>query len=213
MKTTKFFPFSISILIISWVVAFLYEPTLPGQIAIHWNIKGEADGYIDKSIGIYMMPMTSTVIYMLFLVLPKISPRGFRLDNVKNVLGILLLTILSLDFIIMVMMFEATLSPEFNITQWTYFLVGVLFVVLGNYMGKLPKNFFIGIRTPWTLVSDEVWFKTHKLGGRIFFATGLLTSLGSLLNWPHIAMVTLLCMAALIPLVHSFVIYKKIEGL
>ncbi|MEL7298668.1 MAG: SdpI family protein, partial [Pseudomonadota bacterium] len=90
--------------------------------------------------------------------------------------------------------------------------VGLLFVVLGNYMGKLRKNFFIGIRTPWTLASDEVWARTHRLGGYLFVAAGIGLMLSAFIGMNAWLITTLALGAGLIPVAYSFLLYRKIEG-
>ncbi len=90
--------------------------------------------------------------------------------------------------------------------------VGLLFIVLGNYMGKIRKNFFIGIRTPWTLASDEVWARTHRLGGYLFVAAGALMVVMPLVGLGGVGIVAASLIAALVPVVYSFIAYKRIEG-
>ena len=90
--------------------------------------------------------------------------------------------------------------------------LGLLFAVLGNLMGKLTKNFFVGIRTPWTLASDEVWLRTHRFGGKVFVVTGLGLIVASVLGAGLGLVVWCLIVASLIPVVYSYVIYRRIEG-
>jgi uncharacterized membrane protein len=87
-----------------------------------------------------------------------------------------------------------------------------LFVIIGNYLGKVRKNFFIGIRTPWTLASDEVWNRTHRIGGRLFMLSGVIIWLGALLRLPLSWTVGVAVGLVLIPVVYSYFLYRKIEG-
>jgi uncharacterized membrane protein len=90
--------------------------------------------------------------------------------------------------------------------------VGLMFIVLGNYMGKVRKNFFIGIRTPWTLASDEVWSRTHRLGGKVFVLTGIFMIVNIFVRFPGQTLVVAIVAAALIPVIYSYVICRRIEG-
>jgi uncharacterized membrane protein len=200
------------VLVISWVVAFIYEAKLPQKIPTHWNIHGEVDGYTNKPWGVYMLPLISTVTSFLLLLLPKIAPKGFKLDSAKSVYEIIVLIMAIFMMGVMVLTFEAALNKAVDVNQWIMVGLGVLFIVIGNYLSKVPKNFFLGIRTPWTLSSDEVWYKTHRLGSWVFVICGMLTLLGGLLSWPMVLMIIILSAAGLVPFIYSLIIYKNIEG-
>ncbi len=212
MKNKKTLFSVLAVIIITWLVAFIYEPKLPEQIPTHWNIHGEVDGYTSKPWGVYLLPLISTFTTLLLLVLPKISPKGFKLDAARKVYDIIILVMAVFMLGIMVLTFEAGLNKEVDMNQWILAAMGLLFVVIGNYLAKVPKNFFMGIRTPWTLASDEVWYKTHRLASWTFVLAGLLVILCSLLpvsvNWA----IGFLMAAGLIPVIYSLIIYKKIEG-
>ncbi len=87
-----------------------------------------------------------------------------------------------------------------------------VFIVLGNYLGKVRKNFFIGIRTPWTLASDEVWNRTHRLGGWIFVLIGFFMFLNAFIRFSEGWLIGSIVVVALIPIVYSYVLYRKVEG-
>jgi len=200
------------VVLITWIVAVVYEPRLPEQVPSHWNIHGEVDGYMSKPWGVYLIPLISTGMSALLLVLPLIAPKGFKLDNARPVYEFLVLIIALFMLAVMVLSFEAGLNDEVDMNQWLMVGMGALFLVLGNYLSKVPKNFFIGIKTPWTLASDEVWYRTHRLGSWTFFMAGLLVIMGGFLGWPMGWMIGFMIAAGFIPLIYSLVIYKKIEG-
>ena len=205
--------FSIAVVIVvTWLVALWYEPRLPEKIPTHWNIDGEVDGWTEKPWGIYLLPLISTATSLLLMLLPKIAPKGFRLDAAQSIYELLVLIMAIFMLAVMVLTFEAALDKSVDVNQWIMVGIGALFVLIGNYLSKVPKNFFLGIRTPWTLSSDEVWYKTHRLGGWFFIICGLLVILGGFLKWPTMLLIILLSAAALIPVIYSLVIYKKIEG-
>ena len=212
MKNKKILVSVLVVIVITWVVAFIYEAKLPEQIPTHWNIHGEVDGYTAKPWGVYMLPLISTAMSLLLLVLPKISPKGFKLDTARKVYDIIVLVMAVFMLGIMVLTFEAGLNSEIDMNQWILAAIGVLFVVVGNYLAKVPKNFFMGIRTPWTLASDEVWYKTHRVASWAFVIAGLSVILCAFLQASVTWAIGLLIAATVIPLVYSLIIYKKIEG-
>lgn len=212
MKNKKILFSVLVVIVITWLMAYIYEPKLPEQVPTHWNSAGEIDGYTAKPWGVYMMPIVSTVMSILLLALPKISPKGFKLDAAKKVYDFIVLVMAVFMLGVMVLSFEAGLNSEIDMGQWILAGTGLLFVIIGNYLTKVPKNFFIGIRTPWTLASDVVWYKTHRMGSWTFVGAGLLVMLGGLLQWPMAWSIGFLMAAGIIPLVYSLIIYKKIEG-
>lgn len=200
------------VIVVTWVVAFIYEPKLPDQVPTHWNSAGEVDGYTAKPWGVYMLPVVSTVMSLFLLALPQIAPKGFKLDTARKIYDIIVLVMAVFMLGVMVLSFEAGLDKKIDMGQWIMVGTGLLFVIIGNYLSKVPKNFFLGIRTPWTLSSDVVWNKTHRLGAWTFVIGGLVTILLSFIpgsmNWN----VAVLMLAGIIPVIYSLLIYKKIEG-
>jgi uncharacterized membrane protein len=87
-----------------------------------------------------------------------------------------------------------------------------MFMVIGNYFGKTRKNFFLGIRTPWTLASDEVWGRTHRLAGRLFILQGLIMFAGVLFEIPVAVLLGMVGVIVVVPVVYSYVVYRRVEG-
>jgi len=212
MKNKKLLFSVLMVIVITWVVAFIYEPRLPEQIPTHWNIHGEVDGYTSKPWGVFMLPIISTLMSLLLMVLPKISPKGFKLDTARKVYDIIVLVMAVFMLAVMVLSFEAGINGEIDMNQWILAATGLLFVVIGNYLAKVPKNFFMGIRTPWTLASDEVWYKTHRLASWTFVIAGLMVILCAFLDILVAWATGFLLAAAFIPFIYSLIIYKQLEG-
>ncbi|HVC36929.1 MAG TPA: SdpI family protein [Gammaproteobacteria bacterium] len=148
-------------------------------------------------------------------VLPRISPKGYRLDTFQNIYGLIQITFIAALLVITSIALTAATNRHVAINMIIPIVIGLLFVILGNYMGKLRKNFFIGIRTPWTLASDEVWVRTHRLGGWLFVAGGLAIVITGVLApsaYMPIIMIVIIAVAALVPAAASYVIYRRVEG-
>ena len=197
---------------ISWIVAFIYSGYLPDPVPTHWNIDGEIDGWTAKPWGVYILPIIDTVTILLLLILPKIAPKGFRLEGALKVYYLLTLVIAVFMLAVMLFMFNAALNKGFNMTTWIMSGIGLLFIVIGNYLTKIPKNFFLGIRTPWTLSNDEVWYKTHRLSAWVFILAGLALMLSAFTPYKQTILITVIIATAGIPILYSLYLYKNIEG-
>lgn len=193
------------------VAAYLY-PTLPEQIPTHWNIDGEVDGYTPKPWGVLILPLAAVFIFVVMKLIPVISPQGFRTDQFRGVVNIFTVTMVGFMSAVALLVLLAASGRDVHMNEMIFAGVGMLFIVLGNYLGKVRKNFFIGIRTPWTLASDEVWSRTHRLGGWIFVLIGLFMILNAFVRFPVGWLIGSIVVVALVPIVYSFVLYRKVEG-
>lgn len=191
--------------------AWLY-PSLPEQIPSHWNIHGEVDDSMNKPWGVFFLPLLMLGTMLMFELIVLFSPKGFRVDRYRAVVGIMQTAMLAFMLAIFIAQLLVARGAAIDMPALTMLAVAMLFIVMGNYFGKLGKNFFIGIRTPWTLASDEVWIKTHRLAGRCFVATGFFLLAAVMFELPHEVLVGGIILAAVIPVVYSFLVYRKLEG-
>ena len=145
-------------------------------------------------------------------VIPVISPRGFRTENFAGVVNIFMVTLVGFTSGVALLVLLEASGRNVYINEMIFAGIGLLFIVMGNYLGKVRKNFFLGIRTPWTLASDEVWNRTHRLGGRIFVLIGFFMFLNAFFRFPESWLVGSIVVVALIPVVYSYILYRKIEG-
>ena len=185
------------------------------QIPIHWNIQGEVDSYGSKTVGLLVGPATVFFLTLLLAYVPRMEPRkGNILQSqkaYKTVIGGILIFAAGLHLITIL----TVLGYDVNITSTMAFLLGALFMVICNYLGKVRSNFMFGIRTPWTLSSEASWNKTHRLGGWLFFITGLLVFLSGFFSGSGWLFVTLLggfFLAIILLFGYSYWIWKQGEG-
>ena len=193
------------------VAAILY-PSLPEQIPTHWNAQGEVDGYMKKPGGVIIMPAMAVFTFVIMKLIPVISPKGFRIDKFSDVFGVLQVTLVGFMSIVAILVLMEARGLDVRINEMIIAGTGLLFVIIGNYLGRVRKNFFIGIRTPWTLASDEVWNRTHRIGGRLFILSGVIIWIGAILRLPLTWTVGVAVGLVLIPVVYSYFLYRKIEG-
>ena len=188
---------------------------LPAKVPLHWNIHGEIDRYGDK-IELLIVPfLLPFLVYLIFLVVPKIDPKkklqkmGGKFQTIKFILTTFM-SILAL-FIIYTAKNQSITNPNYIVL-----FVGVLFIILGNYFQTIKPNYFIGIRTPWTLENDDNWKETHKLGGKLWFIGGILIVVLSLildksLNFTAFLIIT--GVIVIIPVVYSYLLYRNERNL
>lgn len=210
MKLKKELPLIGIVLLPFLYLAYVWNQ-LPSEVPLHYNIRGEVDRYGDKSELILIPVLTSLLIYVIFLVVPYIDPKkqiqkmGKKYDTLKLVITTFM-SVLAL-FIIYTAKNQSFANPNYILL-----LSGVLFIIFGNYFKTIKPNYFIGIRTPWTLESEGVWKETHKLAGKIWFAGGLIVILSSLIFNEKINVIIFMSSIAimvLIPVVHSYLLFKK----
>jgi uncharacterized membrane protein len=144
--------------------------------------------------------------------LPAISPRKFEIAPFAQVYTIMMLATHVVVLVLGVSVLLAGAGYAVPIPTIAMLLLGALSMVIGNYTGKLRKNFFVGIRTPWTLSSDAVWERTHRLAGWLFMLGGLVAIVATLVGVPFWVAVAAVPAAGLIACVYSYFIYRAIEG-
>ncbi len=194
------------------VVAVMY-PDLPDPMPSHWNLHGQVDGWMPKFWGAFLIPLVMAVLWIVLLVLPRISPRGFEMDSFARAWGFLRVAILGMLFLVGLLVLRAAKTHEPLSERVLLTALGVLFMLIGNVLGKVTRNFFVGIRTPWTLANEEVWYRTHRLAGKLFVVAGLLVVAASLAGLGAWTIFVSVGLATLVPVVYSYVIYRKLEGL
>lgn len=202
----------VALIVLAASLASWLYPVLPDPVPTHWNMQGEVDGYMAKPWGVFAGPLLILGMWAVLRVVPFVSPRGFRMESFFSVYRVLVLAIVSLMVLVICAALLAAAGHEFGFVGLVTGLLGILFIVLGNYMGKVRQNFFVGIRTPWTLASEEVWQRTHRLAAWLFVIAGAVTVAGSLIGWGGYVLLPAALLAGLLPVLYSLWSYYRIEG-
>lgn len=198
------------LLLASFAVQCVLYPRLPQTVPVHWNMQGQVDSYGGKQMQLFFALLPVLVVVGM-QALPYADPKRENYKKYRRAYGIVAaaISVALAGFSWITML--AGLGVQLPVGTLVLCFIGAMFVVMGNYMPQFRLNFFCGIRTPWTIASDTVWRKTHRLGGILFVLAGLaLIAFGFMPGpvslWATIAVVSL---AGLAPCVYSFVIYKK----
>jgi immunity protein, SdpI family len=212
MKLSQHTLINICLILAAFAFAAAMYNSLPESVPTHWNDHGIVNGYTPKPWGVFILPLMMLGIYLMFLIVPALSPSGFRINRFIGVYWIL--CTVTIGFLLVMTIF-ALLKAQGSSVPLNRVMnagIGVLIIVIGNFLGKVTKNFFVGIRTPWTLASDEVWFRTHRLAGISFVIAGFVVLIAAALGYGGSWIAIIIIAAALISIIYSAVIYKRIEG-
>ena len=211
MNLKKELPLIAIILLPFAYLAYIWNE-LPVQVPMHWNAKGEIDRYGDRTELLLLPFLLPVLVYLIFLVVPKIDPKNKlnKMGNKLQTLKVLMTTFMSMLalFLIYSAKNESFANPNYIVLS-----VGVLYIILGNYFKTIKPNYFIGIRTPWTLENESVWKTTHQLSGKMWFAGGIIVVLSSLLldkQFNFILFFIITGIITIIPVVYSYVKFRKL---
>jgi uncharacterized membrane protein len=210
MNLKKELPLIAIVLLPFIYLAYIWNQ-LPEKVPMHWDIKGEIDRYGEKMELIIIPILLPLLVYIIFLIVPKIDPKN-KLNKMGNKLQII--KVLSTTFMSILALFIIYSSKNQSFTNPNYIilLIGVLYISLGTYFKTIKANYFIGIRTPWTLENETVWKKTHKLGGKLWFVGGIIVVLTSLIldKEPNVTIFLIITgIITIIPIVYSYIIFKN----
>lgn len=210
MKLKKELPIMAIVILPFIYLAYIWKE-LPVKVPMHYTINGEIDRYGDKLGLIVISILLPVLIYGIFLIVPKIDPKGKLklMGNKLQAIKVLLTTFMSILalFIIYSAKNQSLANPNYILL-----LMGILYIILGNYFKTFKTNYFIGIKTPWTLENETVWKKTHKLGGIMWFIGGIIIVLSSMIldNQPNLILFLVITgIITIVPIVYSYLLFKK----
>ncbi len=167
-----------ALVVAPFIVLVLFWNALPAKVPVHWGASGEVDSWANKFPGLLIAPLLALGLALLLHILPWLDPklarsRG-RIGRMPAVLPPLRFALVALFDTIFLLQVMVSLGKPIATGRIIISAVLILFLILGNYLGNLRPNYFIGIRTPWTLENAQTWRATHRLGGRLIFFGALL---------------------------------------
>ena len=185
-----------------FLVGFYLYPLMPERMAVHWGLSGEADGYGSRFMGLFFVPVISLLFFPLLLALPRLDPSG-GIERFRGGYDWFVFGFLAYMAYIYGLSLAWNLGWRFSFMRMLAPAMGALFVGIGVVLRGARLNWFVGIRTPWTLMSEEVWDRTHDVGSRLFMASGGLAALGALTDgWLALALMVAPVMLSAVYLVY-----------
>tara|TARA_R110002050_G_scaffold285722_1_gene435507 strand:+ start:119 stop:769 length:651 start_codon:yes stop_codon:yes gene_type:complete len=184
--------------------------TLPTEVPLHWGIDGTVNRYGSK-MELLFLGLIPFALYALFLFIPKIDPKKRVAAMGNKYYSIRLITALFISVVFTYIVYSVK-EESLGHPNFIFMLIGAFFVLLGNYFKTIKPNYFVGIRTPWTLENEAVWKSTHLLGGKLWVVGGLLIIFSSLVFSEPTALILFMSITAiitLVPIVHSYLEFKK----
>lgn len=184
---------------------------LPDPMPSHFNSEGAVDGFISKPLAVFVIPAAILLAHILCAVLTLMDPKRKNVDGKPFMMVLWICPVISI--LVNGMVYVYALGGKINITTGALVCCGILFIILGNYLPKCGQNYSIGIKTPWALNDEDNWRATHRFGGKVYVAVGIITVIlafivpgSSVIFWVYFALVML---SAAAPVAYSYVYYLK----
>lgn len=202
--------FILFVVTLSFALGYYFYPLMPQNMASHWGVGGDVNGYMPKFWGLFLMPVITLAMWLMFLLIPTIDPKKSNIDKFRGYFDGFIAAIILFLFYIYCLTMAWNLGWRFDMGRALSPALAILFYCAGILIEKARPNWFIGIRTPWTLSSDVVWQKTHQLGAKLFKICAVL-ALGGL-AFPGLAFYLVFApviFSALYLFVYSYFAYKR----
>jgi len=193
-----------------FLLAAISWSLVPERIPVHWNFAGEVDRYGGKFEALLGIPLVTLVVYLLMLFLPRVDPGKPNYERFLSTYTVIRCVIVVFMCFVYGMLLLTAYGYAVSVSTVVPLAVGGLFIVLGNLMGKIRPNWFVGIRTPWTLSSKLSWNKTHRVGGWLFILMGLAIAGSGLIGnrWAFIGMGVIVVASLIWMIVYSYLVWK-----
>jgi uncharacterized membrane protein len=200
----------LGILLLSFIVGFYFYPQIPLKMATHWNTQGQVNGYMSKFWGTFFIPFILAGLTLIFIAIPRIDPLKANIEKFRKYYDgfiiIFLIFMLSVHLQVILWNIGIQISPNVILPIG----LGLLFFYAGILCENAKRNYFIGIRTPWTLSSDKVWDKTNKIGGKLFKIAGIVALVGIFFRKYALFFVLVpAILAAVYSIIYSYLEYQK----
>lgn len=210
MKARTVIIWTVVLVLAALALGLILEPRFADPMAVHWNEKGEADGYGSRFMGLWFLPLMTIGLTLLLLGIPQIDPHKKNIEQFHKEYYTFILLFVVFFVYLHVISLLFNLGLRFNMFALLIPAFGGFLYYIGVMMEKAKRNYFIGIRTPWTLADEEVWDETHRIGAKGFKVSGVLTLAGVV--FPSIAiwvMMMPLLVVSVYTVVYSYVAYRR----
>lgn len=211
MKTKTALIITLILTTFALLLGLLLAPRFPEQMAIHWNAQGVADGYGSHFMGLWFLPLMTIVLALILLGIPQIDPLKRNIDQFRTEYNTFIVVFVIYFVYLHVISLLFNLGLRFNLLSLMVPGVAGLFYFIGVLIGKSKRNYFIGIRTPWTLADDTVWDETHRVGARLFKIAGGAILIGMVFPSAAIWLIMIpILVATIYTIVYSYAAYRRL---
>ncbi|MFZ5955674.1 MAG: SdpI family protein [Nanoarchaeota archaeon] len=202
----------VSLIILSFAISAYFYPKVPLIIASHWDAQGQVNGYMSRFWGVFMLPLIILAISILFIILPKIDPLQKDFKGFKKEYDTFIILFLIFMLAIQIQTLLWNLGTKINPIIFISIGIGILFFYVGILCENAKRNFFVGIRTPWSLSNDKVWEKTNKLGAMFFKLSGIIAILSIFIPRYAIFLIIIpIILFSIISVVYSYLEFRKLK--
>jgi uncharacterized membrane protein len=206
--------YMVVLLLAPFIASFILWEKMPDIVPVHFNAAGEADDFGPKWINAFLLPGIALVTYLFLLVIPAIDPKK-KIENTQKPIAAIRIVISLFLIGVYALVMMKSFDLEADVGQFVLASVGILIAITGNYMNSIKPNYFIGIRTPWTLEDSEVWKKTHRFASKLWIVGGVLMTVSAFIPFlkgsPFFILGAVLILAG-IPFIYSYQLFNKLKN-
>ena len=202
-----------ALIAVDLVAAIVVYPYLPDPCPTHWNFSGEPDAFGPPWKLAFLVPAIGAGLVFVLWALPLLGPFRANFERFRVTYGRVCLTTVAVLLALHAVFLGAALGQNLSIGRTLSIICGIMLAVMGNWMGKVRRNFYLGIRTPWTLANEQVWERTHRAGGRVMVAIGIVSVAFGLFAGEAVATVVFFSGVGVLvvwAMVYSLVIYRRV---
>ena len=205
-KNVKLLIVTTIVILLPIVAGVVLWDQIPEEVPIHWNMQGEVDGWCGKTFAVFGLPLVLTALQWLMVFITSVDPK--RQNQSAKMRALIFWLVPALCVIFFGFTYASALGKEVLVNVIVPVFLGVIFVIIGNYMPKCKQNYTVGIKIPWTLNSEENWNRTHRLAGWVWVIGGIVVMLGGFFGFLWLIIPAVLIMA-IVPIVYSYILYRK----
>ena len=205
-KNVKLLIVTTIVILLPIVAGVVLWDQIPEEVPIHWNMQGEVDGWCGKTFAVFGLPLVLTALQWLMVFITSVDPK--KQNQSEKMRALVFWLVPALCVIFFGFTYASALGKEVLVNVIVPVFLGVIFVIIGNYMPKCKQNYTVGIKIPWTLNSEENWNRTHRLAGWVWVVGGIVVMLGGFFGLLWLITPAVLIMA-IVPIVYSYILYRK----
>ncbi|GAB4453412.1 MAG: hypothetical protein OHK0029_06180 [Armatimonadaceae bacterium] len=187
-------------------------PDLPALVPCHWNIRGEVDGWMPKQKAVIFGPGIVAALTMFLAVAPRLSPKPFAVENFRQTFNLVFVLVGGMIAYLHLIMLRAALVPDMDSGRTVVGGIMAFFALIANQLGRVRRNLWVGVRTPWTLASDAVWVATHRFAARLWTISGAICALLTFMGFPLMDVFSIFIACIFVPVAYSYYFYQKYGG-